>query len=263
MPFIETNDLRLYYEESGIGTPLVFLHGFSLDHRMWRQQVDHFSTTYRVFTFDSRGHGNSDAPVTGYSKDDRMRDLQALITTLGLGKIHLIGLSMGGATSLGYAIDNQEHLLSLTLVDTGAGGYKSPREFLRARDVVKTLGPEEALRRWAESVLQYYRPDQIELRKSLGEMMSGQSLKVWLDPQRGKYPVRDDVELAASIKIPTMIFVGEKDRFFVPLARKLHASIQNSEMDIAPGVGHMFNLEAPERFNRRLQQFLERVDSKS
>jgi pimeloyl-ACP methyl ester carboxylesterase len=68
--------------------------------------------------------------------------------------------------------------------------------------------------------------------------------------------------LAGKIAIPTLIFVGEKDRFFVPLAQTLHRAIANSELDIAPGIGHMFNLEAPERFNLRLQHFLERVDSR-
>jgi 3-oxoadipate enol-lactonase len=229
---------------------------------MWMRQVDHFSSRYHVVIYDSRGHGLSDAPETGYSKDDRINDLLSIITALGLDKIHLVGLSMGGATALGFAIDYPQHLLSLTLVDSGAGGYKSPREFLRARDVVLTLGPEEARRRWAASVLKYYRSEQAELRRTLEEMMMGQSLKVWLDPQRGKYPVRDDVALAGKITVPTLIFVGERDRFFVPLARTLHRAIAGSELDIGPGVGHMFNLEAPERFNRRLQQFLERVDSR-
>ncbi len=259
MPFLDTGEVKLYYEAAGKGRPIIFLHGFTLDRRMWRRQVDYFSSRYRVIVYDSRGHGKSGCPKSGYSRQDRVRDLRNLIQKLNLNKPHLVGLSMGGATALGYAIDYPESLFSLTLVDTTAGGYRAPRKYRDYRDVARLDGVEEAKKRWIKTTLFYYANRNEELRKELAEIMAGHCGHLWLDPKRGKYSERDDIELAKSLKLPTLIFVGDKDRYFIPLAKTLHKNIEISELDVIPGVGHMSNMEAPERFNRRLEQFLERI----
>ena len=81
---------------------------------------------------------------------------------------------------------------------------------------------------------------------------------VWGDPMRGRYPRENDLEKVHAITVPTMIFAGSEDRIFLPLARSLQEKIPNSRLSVYDGVGHMVNLEAPERFNRDLEQFLER-----
>lgn len=260
MPFATVNKIKFYYETAGRGTPVIFLHGFTLDLRMWARQVEHFSKNYKTFAYDSRGHGQSDCPASGYSRDDRVSDLYRLARYLKLGKFHLVGLSMGGATALGYALDHPDDLLSLTLVDSAAGGYKPPSKYQDLRQVAVEQGVEEAKRRWMKSTLFYFLNRNESLKEELREMMKGHCGQLWLDHKRGKYKDRDDVSLSAHLKIPTMIFVGEKDRFFLPLAKTLHENIENSELDIVAGVGHMLNMEAPQRFNMRLEQFLNRVE---
>lgn len=259
MPTVDTGDVTLFYDEYGSGPPIVFLHGFTLDRRMWRVQMDFFSRWYRVIAYDSRGHGRSSCPDSGYSRADRVHDLKRLVDILGLRKIHLVGLSMGGATALGFALDHPESLSSLVLVDTAAGGYMPPSKYRNMRDVAVTVGVEEAKRRWIKTSLFYYANRNESVRRELAEMMAGHCGHLWLDPKRGAYNDRDDVALSHRIEIPTMIFAGEKDRHFLPLARTLHKNIENSEIDIVPGVGHMLNMEAPDRFNQRLKQFLDRV----
>lgn len=258
MPIANTGEVEIYYEEKGAGQPIVFLHGMTLDLRMWRRQVEYFSLKYRVITYDSRGHGRSSCPETGYGLSDRVRDLKNLAGILNLPRFHLVGLSMGGATALSYAIDNQSSLLSLTLVDTGAAGFQPPSKIRDLREVALTLGVEEAKRRWIRTTLFYYANRDEDLRRELAEMMAGHCGRLWLDPKRGTYPHRDDVELSGNLTLPTLIFIGEKDRYFLPLAKTLHHNIATSELDIAPGVGHMLNMEAPDRFNYRLEQFLQR-----
>ena len=141
MPMIDFDKVSLYYESTGTGPPLVLLHGFTLDRRMWQRQVDYFSKKYRVIAYDSRGHGKSSCPESGYSREDRVSDLRNLTTGLKLKKFHLVGLSMGGATALGFALDYPESLLSLTLVDTAAGGYRPPKKYRDFRaTVVNVLG---------------------------------------------------------------------------------------------------------------------------
>lgn len=261
MPIVDTGEVKLYYEEHGAGTPVVFLHGFTLDRRMWNRQMEYFRQWYRVIAYDSRGHGKSECPETGYSRQDRVRDLKRLQEVLNLERFHIVGLSMGGATALGYAIDYPETLHSLTLVDTAAGGYRPPSRYRDHREIALKMGVDEAKRRWIRSSLFYYAQKNENLRQELAEMMEDHCGHLWLDPNRDKYGTRDDVSLSAHIHLPTMIFVGEKDRYFLPLAKKLHDLIAGSEIDIIPGIGHMANMEAPDRFNFRLKQFLERIDA--
>ena len=139
---------------------------------------------------------------------------------------------MGGATALGYAIDYPDKIMSLTLVDTAAGGYQPPQKFRDLRDIARTKGVDEARRRWLKSALFYYMNRNEELRLELREIIEGHCGRLWLDPKRGKYDDRDDVVLSKNIKVPTMIFVGEKDRFFIPLAKELHKNIEGSEIDM-------------------------------
>jgi pimeloyl-ACP methyl ester carboxylesterase len=258
MPTVNTGEVKIYYEEKGAGQPLVFLHGLTLDLRMWRRQIDYFSPQFRVIAYDSRGHGRSSCPETGYGLADRVRDLKNLAGLLNLPRFHLVGLSMGGSTALSYAIDNQSSLLSLTLVDTSAAGYQPPSKIRDMREVALTLGVEEAKRRWIKTTLFYYANRNEEIRRELAEMMAGHCGRLWLDPKRGQYPQRDDIELSKKLSLPTLIFIGEKDHLFLPLARTLHRNIIGSELDVVPGVGHMLNMEVPDRFNLRLEQFLQR-----
>lgn len=260
MPHIDTGEVSIYYESKGRGETIVFLHGFTLDRRMWRTQVEYLSKRFRTLTYDSRGHGKSGCPESGYSRTDRVRDLAAIVKKLNLAPFHIVGLSMGGATALGYAIDHPEALLSLTLADTAAAGFKPPPKYTDMRERVESMTIDDIKRVWKRNSLFYYAQKNPQLRDELAEMMDGHCGNLWTDPKRGTYKDRDDVALSSKIKVPTLIFVGEKDKFFLPLAQKLHQNIKNSELDIVSRVGHMVNMEAPNRFNMRLEQFLDRVE---
>ncbi|MEE9441320.1 MAG: alpha/beta hydrolase [candidate division Zixibacteria bacterium] len=260
MPHVDTQEVSIYYETKGRGSTIVFLHGFTLDRRMWGTQVEYFSKRFRTLVYDSRGHGKSGCPESGYSRADRVRDLAALVEKLRLAPFHIVGLSMGGATALGYAIDHPESLLSLTLADTAAAGFQPPPKYKDMRERVESMTIADIKRVWKRNALFYYARKNPQLRDELAEMMDGHCGNLWTDPQRGTYKDRDDVVLSSKIKIPTLIFIGEKDKFFLPLAKKLHQNIENSEMDIVSEVGHMVNMEDSNRFNMRLEQFLDRVE---
>ncbi len=275
MPYINSGDIRIYYEEKGAGEPLVFLHGFSLDRRMWRGQIDYFSKKYRVITPDARGHGQSDAPDSGYSRENRVSDLLALADKLKLERFHLIGLSMGGGDALRFAIDFQERLKTLTLAGSTAAGWKPTVQFrnfpldekgrfgqLRTGDLARQKGIDEVKRQWIDVTMANYEKRNPELKKFLTEIMLDFSGKPWTDPKAGKYEKRDDVRLAARIRIPTLIIVGQRDIEYRPLAVKLNEIILDSRLEIIKNAGHMVNLEAPEIFNKHLEDFLLENESK-
>jgi 3-oxoadipate enol-lactonase len=255
------DDLRIHYETSGsqgdAKGALVFAHGFTLDYRLWQEQLEYFSREYFVVSFDSRGHGLSDAPVTGYSRDHRQTDLQAVVDELGLEKFHLIGLSMGGATSIGFAIDQPECLESLTLVSSGVTAYNPTRHQDALTKLAREKGVEAARERWINSTLRYYTDKPGGARELLETMMREHSAAPWQDPNRGNYQHRKDLELLRDMEVRTLILVGARDLNFVPMGERLNESIPDSRMEVIPDVGHIINLEVPAQFNERLKNWFE------
>ncbi len=259
MPFFNSGKQKLYYEESGTGVPLIFLHGFSLNGRMWKGQVDYFSGKYRVIAYDARGHGKSDSPETGYSREERAGDLMNLAVSLGLPQFHLVGLSMGGGDALCFAVEHQDRLLSLTLVATVASGYTPTVQLNDYTAVLREKGLVEAKRMYIESSLSRYGKQHEKIKVELEMMMNEFSGSYWLDPMMGKYPKRDDVLLSARVRIPTLIVAGKNDISWMPLAKILNEKMLDSRLKLLSGVGHMVNLEAPEIFNKILEEFLTEI----
>jgi pimeloyl-ACP methyl ester carboxylesterase len=103
MPTIRTDDgVTLHYEEAGSGTPMVFVHEYAGDHRAWEMQLRFFSRRYRCIAYAARGYPPSEVPAdpAKYSQDRATDDIAAIITGLGLGQAHVVGLSMGGFATL-------------------------------------------------------------------------------------------------------------------------------------------------------------------
>lgn len=257
MPYAKTDDIEIYYESHGSGPALVFAHGFTLDHRLWGPQVEYFSGDYQVVTFDSRGHGKSSAPLTGYSRDHREADMLAVVDALGLEKFHLIGLSMGGATSVGFAVDYRQRLQSLVLVSAGITGFNPTRHQDSLTKIAREQGIEAARKRWMHAALGYYRDHPGPTADLMSAMMAEHSGGPWGDPNRGQYQHRDDLQLLKSLDLPALILVGGRDLNFIPMGEKLHQALAGSTLEILPNVGHIINLEAPELFNQRLESWLQ------
>lgn len=261
MAIFKNGDMRLYYLEQGSGMPLVFLHGFALDSRIWLNQVSFFAEKYNVIATDARGHGRSDAPATGYAREDRVRDILALIDHIGADKIHLVGLSMGGGDALALALDHPEKLHSLTLVGTVAAGWKPSRKFKDYSPTARDISIEKAKIDFMRSVLVRYDKTRPELKGPLEEMMNAFSGKPWTDPMKGKYPVRDDLSRAADLNLPVCIIVGRQDILFYPLSVRLRELIPAVSFHVISGAGHLVNFESPDIFNRHLMDFLQDIDS--
>lgn len=116
------NNGQIYYEVTGSGDPIIFAHGFTLDHTMWKPQVEHFSKNCQVITYDARGFGESSLPNGLY---DHAADLHALLKHLNIKQAHLVGLSMGGRIATSFTIAYPEMVTSLTLMNAALDGYKS------------------------------------------------------------------------------------------------------------------------------------------
>src|SRR5438094_7554264 len=106
-PLITADDgVRLYYEEAGAGTAVVFVHEFAGDHRSWEPQLRHFARRYRCLAFDARGYPPSEVPEDGemYSQDRARDDILAVLDGLAIPAAHIVGLSMGGFATLHFGL---------------------------------------------------------------------------------------------------------------------------------------------------------------
>lgn len=256
MPFVQNGEIKIYYESCGSGPVLVFLHGFTLDRRMWDRQVEYFSENYQAVVFDARGHGKSEAPLTGYSRDHRETDLLAVVDELGLEKFHLIGLSMGGATAVGFVIDYPGRLESLVLVSAGVTAYNPSGAQDELTKLAKEKGIEAARDKWLATIMPYHRRKPGPTADLIEKMVRDHSGGPWGDPNRGKYEHRNDLELLRTLRLPTLILVGALDLNFVTLGKQLNESIDGSTLEIIPDVGHLLNLETPDIFNARLERWV-------
>jgi pimeloyl-ACP methyl ester carboxylesterase len=126
MPHLTTDDgVKLYYEEIGAGTPIVFVHEFAGDCRSWEHQLRHFARRYRCIAYNARGFPPSDIPdsVDSYSQERARDDIKAVLDALQIDKAHIVGLSMGGFAALHFGFTYPERTRSLVV----GGSPRRPR----------------------------------------------------------------------------------------------------------------------------------------
>src|SRR6201987_5503254 len=124
MPHAITKDnVRLYFEEAGSGTPIRFLHEFAADHTNWEPQMRSFSRGHRCIAYSARGYTPSDVPASadGDTFEHFFTDPLAALDHLNIAKAHFVGLSMGAYSSLQIALNAPERALSMTLAGVVSG----------------------------------------------------------------------------------------------------------------------------------------------
>lgn len=250
--FASINDTRLYYEIAGRGEPLVLIHGFSLDSRMWEPQWESFAQKFRVLRYDMRGFGQSAHPNGALYT--HAEDLNALMDYLGLESAIVVGCSMGGGVAIDFALSFPERVRALIPYDSVIGGFVFSPEFSEPNKALystaKEVGVEAAKELWSHNPmfkLTLQRPQAASIFK---QMLGGYSGLHWLgqDSTRRYNPLA--IQRIGEIAVPTLVLVGEGD---VPdmqaMADTLARQISGAQMKVLPDAGHLGNLENPEGFN--------------
>lgn len=247
--FIEIHHGKLYYELHGQGLPIVFLHGFTLDHRMWQPQVEYFYKTNTVLTLDLRGFGQSSLPDTDYA---HYEDIQVVLDYLNLEKVHFVGLSMGGRIAVDFALAYPDRVLSLTLLDSSLSGYKSAVDWTIT---VENNDLEKAKQDWMAHPVFNYSLKNSATQETLQEILSAYSGWHWLHPKKFELTIPNAKDRLAEIDIPTVIGVGEYDlEYFHDIAKYMKQRIRNAKYVKIPKAGHMSNLDHPEFVNKLINQ---------
>lgn len=255
----EVNGTRLYYEVSGAGRPLVLIHGQSLDLRMWDDQFEVFGQQYRVLRYDMRGYGRSALP-TGepYAPVD---DLMALMRHLDMAPAHILGLSRGGRVAIDFALTYPQAADSLVLADAALGGFQWTdfgESVAEVKTVWRTDGNEAARQRWLANTLFAPALRIPAVAARLTRIVTDYAgWPVWVDGGCIRALDPPAAEQLDRIGVPTLVMVGELDvPDFHAIAQMLAEGIPNARLTILPGVGHMANMEDPDRFNATVLDFL-------
>ena len=256
--FAAVNNARIWYEIAGEGTPLVLVHGITLDHRMWDDQFAELAAHHRVLRYDLRGFGLSAIPDGPYRHVD---DLAALLAHVGMDRVAVVGLSLGGMIVVDFALTYPEMVSALIPVDSVLGGHHWTQEWDAAVKPVWRAGRAGDLATakalWLANGLFAPARRDPAVGARLERYIAEYSGWHWRnrDPEVAIEPTA--AERLGEIAAPTFVIVGEHD---VPdclaIADRLAREIPDARKTMIPGVGHMANMEAPSAFNERLLAFL-------
>jgi 3-oxoadipate enol-lactonase len=273
MPFAVTSDnVRLYYEEVGQGTPILFIHEFAGDHRSWEPQLREFGKRYRCIVYAARGYKPSDAPADAsfYSYLHVMCDAVAVLDHLKIAQAHLVGLSMGGYTALQVALNHPARVRSMVLAGTGSGSERWYTDAFheRSRELAAQFEREGSA-----AVAQTYgrSPSRIpfeikdprgfaEFSRQLSEHDAQGSANMSRGFQGARPSLYDFEAEIRKLTTPALIVVGDEDERCVEPGLFLKDALGASGLVVFPKTGHVVNLEEPDFFNRVVGDFLSRVD---
>lgn len=274
MPHATTSDnVKLYYEEVGQGTPILFVHEFASDWRGWEPQLREFGKRHRCITYSARGYTPSDIPgdAGAYTYEHVMRDAVAVLDHLKIDKAHLIGLSMGGYTSLQVALNHPERVRSMVLAGTGSGSERwYTADFHKhsqalgdtferdgAAAVAKTYG-------MGASRVPFLLKDPrgfAEFTQRLAEHDAKGSANTSRGFQGGRPSLYDFEGRIRRLETPALIVVGDEDDRCIEPSLYLKQTLPASGLVMFPKSGHVVNLEEPDLFNHVVSDFIARVEA--
>ena len=288
MPYFKKGNLKIHYEDTGKGEPIITNHGVREDGGYWKVGgvTAALAEKYRIISMDMRCHGSTivENEPWGFDVDTMAEDINALADQLKLDKFHLLSHATGGMVAARYGMKHWDRLLSLMLTDTGSA----------TRPLVPGMETEEQamqrfteMRKWYE---EHPNPTEEELKErwisnpdvwtfTIARRSEPERTRMWImmrgfDERRLKenterldtifflsfYTDPDPyIEELRKIKCPTLILLGEHDIVFLEPSEIMAREIPNNRHVIIKGVGHMTAIEAPDETARELLSFLEDV----
>jgi len=256
---VETSDgIRIAWRLDGDdGLPVLLLsNSIATDLHMWDGQLAGFNRRFRVLRYDARGHGASDAPAGPYSFDRLGRDVVELLDALGLARVHVLGLSLGGFVAQWLGIHAPERVDRLVLSNTAAflgppDSWRAPIVQLRqAPDMVETAST--FLRNWFPASM-------LDADTATVQAFRNTLLSTRREGIAGSWEAIRDADFRrtiALIRCPTLVVAGERDTITTPAhARELATTIPGACIEVLPTV-HLPNVELPERFVELVTRFL-------
>ena len=258
MDCVRINGVLLHYRLAGpAGAPvLALVHSLGTDARIWDGVIARLSPRYRILSYDKRGHGLSDTPSGDYALDDHIDDLTGLLDHLGIDKLALAGVSVGGLIAQGFALRARDRLAALILCDTApkvgdAAGWNARIDTVR-KDGLAAIA-DMVMDRWFSPGFQQQRTDELALWRNLFLRSDPKGYAATCATLR-------DTDLTTDISrivTPTLVVAGEADRSTPPdLVRACATAIAGARFQTMPDVGHIPSIEQPAELAALIEGFL-------
>jgi proline iminopeptidase len=274
MPHANTKDnVRLYFEEAGTGTPIIFLHEFAADHTNWEPQMRYFSRGHRCIAYSARGYTPSDVPPSAdvYTYKHFYTDALAVLDQLGIAEAHFIGLSMGSYSSLHAAMNAPERVMSMTLAGVGSGSSLENLEAFRAQcranaEQYEAIGSAEVAKvtREAPSRIPFLVKDprgHADFYAALARHDAKGSANTMRGFQGGRPSIYTMPDAIKKTVTPTLIICGDEDDACIEPSLFLKKHLPASGLTFFPKSGHVLNLEEPALFNEMVERFIALVEA--
>ena len=272
MPHAQSQGARLYYEETGSGPPIVFVHEFAADCRAWETQVRWFSRQYRCVTYNARGYPPSDVPEdgAGYGYVQQVEDIAAVMRHLRIPKAHVVGLSMGAFAALHFGLRHPDMATALVVAGCGSGAprgerarFKADAEALADRLLAEGMEPVARDLALGATRVQLQNKDLRgweEFTRHLAEHSALGSALTLRNYQAVRPSLFDFEAELKKLTVPTLLAVGDEDEPCLEANLFLKRCIPSAGLWVAPKTGHAINLEEPSAFNQAVQDFFGTVE---
>jgi pimeloyl-ACP methyl ester carboxylesterase len=274
MPQATTSDgAKLYYEVQGSGPAIVFVHELAGTCRSFDLQVAALKPRFKCIAFNARGYPPSDVPATvdSYSQDIAAGDIGAVLDAAGLAAAHVMGVSMGSAAALQFALNNPARVRSAILCSIGSGSDAKPEEYVANMEAMAARVEANGMRQIQENFttsparlkLKDKNPAQFE--KFLQEISQFSVLgltNTMRGVQKRRAPLYAHKDRIASMKIPTLVVLGGDDQGCDKPSHFLSQTLPGARLEILPHTGHGVNIEEPERVNRMVAEFIDGIEAR-
>ncbi|MCA0992718.1 alpha/beta fold hydrolase [Pseudalkalibacillus hwajinpoensis] len=264
MPFMNLeDDLELYYEDVGMGSPVIFIHGVWMSSRFFKKQLPYFRQKYRAISLDLRGHGQSSHVQTGHTVANYARDLKKFIDELHLKEVTLVGWSMGAFVIWEYLHQfGEDNVKGTVIVDELASDFKWPDFDIGAFDLPALTGMMRDIQSDQKALLQGFIPLMFKEDRSQSELE-------WMLAETTKMPasiasailfdqsIIDCRPYLNQITKPTLLCFGKEEKL-IPVAagEHLEREIPNAKLVLFEDSCHCPFIEEAERFNRIVDEFI-------
>ena len=259
------DDLSLYVEETGSGTPIVFIHEFAGDFRSWEPQVRYFSRAFRCITFSSRGYLPSSVPTAheAYGQDIAVRDVIAVLDACGIAKAHIVGHSMGAYTALHVGLTHPDRCLSVAALGCGWGSSPTDRDgAIKACEDIASMFENEPIEVAAATYGRAPMRNTFEAKdprgyaeflKQLAEHSGKGSALTMLNLQLKRPTLWELESRLKAFQPPLMVVVGDEDFPCLDGSLFLKRTVPTAALLVVPRAGHTITVEEPAVVNAALQ----------
>jgi len=253
--FIDVAGGRFSFEEAGRGPPVVLLHGFSFDSRLWDPQFESLRRRHRVLRYDLRGFGASSVATGPYR---HMDDLHSILQSLRIERPTLVGLSLGSNVALAYALEHPDNVAALVLASPGLPGH--PWTVQRPPEAAAAYAAEHGVAAgkqfWLAHSIFSSLQSQPPVVAAVARMVNQYSGWHWTHADM-QLPGPDVRGRLGAVQPPVLVLSGEHDvAGYRQIAAVIAASVPHGQLVEIKGAGHVLNLEQPVEFNTRVSDFI-------